>query len=296
MTTVVDLDSVPFSLPGEPAVGGWRLGLIGGPTVTHSISPPMQDAGLRAIGTSGTYERWPTEPDHIAERITTIRAPGVLGANVTVPHKEAVIPHLDGITPLASRVGAVNTLVRRGDRLIGDNTDVAGFAEALLVQTGSLTGQTAIVLGAGGASRAVLAGLELLDVSRIIMANRTVGRAEDLIRDVGCRNAAAIPLTTGDLITVIPGAMVVVNATALGWQSGELPLDVELLGALRAGAHVTDLTYRDTDLLIAARAHGLSTSDGLEMLVRQGVEALRRWTGKQPPIDVMRAAAVAARA
>ncbi|HEV2527337.1 MAG TPA: shikimate dehydrogenase [Thermomicrobiales bacterium] len=294
MTTVVDLDAIPFAFPGEPPATGWRLGLIGDP-VDHSLSPALQGAGLRELGLHGTYERWQTAAGAIPDRVTSIRLPGFLGANVTVPHKEAVIAHLDGITPLAARVGAVNTIVRRDERLIGDNSDVAGFTGALAQHTGPLDGRTAVVLGAGGASRAVLVGLERLGAERILVANRTVARADELIRDLECRSATSIPLTQAALVDVLPRTTVLVNATAIGWHAGELPLDAELLDTLPADAHVTDLTYRDTDLLLAARGRGLATSDGLEMLVLQGSEALRRWSGQEPPVDAMRAAAIAAR-
>lgn len=277
-----------------PPAGGWRLGLIGDP-VAHSLSPAMQNAALTALGVPGRYERWKTNAEAIPARVASLRGPDVLGANVTVPHKLAVIAHLDGLTPLARQVGAVNTIVRDGDRLFGDNTDVYGFTTALAAVTGDLRGRTALILGAGGASRAVVVGLERLGLGRIVIANRKVDRASALIEELGCQTGTAIGLDGDALIETLGTAAVVVNATALGWNPGETPIPLELLGALPDDAHVTDLTYRETDLLTAALARGLSASDGLEMLILQGAQALHLWTGLDAPVDVMRLAAVAAR-
>ncbi len=294
MTAVDEL--APDRPRAATPVGGWRLGLIGDP-VAHSLSPAMHNAGLRSLDIPGHYERWRTDANTLEERIASLRAPDILGANVTVPHKQTVIAHLDAITPLADRVGAVNTIVRDGDRLIGDNTDVYGFTTALSGVTGDLRGGTALVLGAGGASRAVVIGLEQLGLGRIVVANRSVGRAGRLIDELDCRTAAAIGLDRDDddLIDILATAAVLVNATALGWHAGETPIRLDLLDALPDDAHVTDLTYRETDLLAAARARGLSASDGLEMLVLQGARALHLWTGRDAPVAVMRDAAVAAR-
>ncbi len=278
----------------EPPAGGWRLGLIGDP-VAHSLSPAMQNAGLAALGITGRYDAWQTDVDAIPDRITSLRSPEILGANVTVPHKQAVMAQLDSLTPLARQVGAVNTIVRDGDRLIGDNTDVYGFMTALTAVTGDLAGRTALILGAGGASRAVVVGLERLGLGRIVIANRNVDRASALIEDLDCRVASVIGLGDEAVIETLASAAVVVNATALGWHPGETPIPLDLLAALPDDAHVTDLTYRETDLLAAARARGLSASDGLEMLILQGARALHLWTGRDAPVAVMRAAAVATR-
>ena len=291
MTAIRELtDERPHDMPP----GGWRLGVIGDP-VAHSRSPAMQNATLAALGIDGTYEAWQTEAAGLAARVASLRAPDVLGANVTVPHKQAVVALLDAMTPLAARVGAVNTIVRRGGELIGDNTDVYGFTTALAAVTGDLTGRTAIILGAGGASRAVIIGLEQLGLGRIVVANRNVWRARDLIAELGTTSATATGLDDTTLIETLSTAAVVVNATALGWHTGETPIPPTLLDALPDDTHVTDLTYRDTDLLRAARARGLSASDGLEMLILQGARALQRWSGLEPPVAVMRHAALAAR-
>lgn len=292
MTQVVELTDEHPSNPPDP--GGWRLGLIGDP-VAHSLSPAMQNAGLVALGIPGIYERWQTDDASLAERVVSVRIPGMLGANVTVPHKQAIPALLDAVTPLAARVGAVNTVVKRGGQLIGDNTDVYGFTMALASVTGDLAGRTAVILGAGGASRAVVIGLEQLGIGRIVIANRNVERSVALIDDLGTRGATATGLDATSLIETLATAAVVVNATALGWHVGETPIPLDLLGALPDDAHVTDLTYRETDLLVAARRRGLGASDGLEMLVLQGAKALQRWTGLEPPVAIMRDAALLTR-
>lgn len=255
----------------------------------------MQNAALRQLGITGLYDRWQTDAADVAERVAELRAPDILGANVTVPHKQAVIPALDAVSPLARRVGAVNTIVRHDGRLVGDNTDVYGFVTALATVTGDLAGRTALILGAGGASRAVVIGLEQLGLGRIVVANRNVERARTLIEELHCPAATAIGMDKAALTDVLATATVVVNATALGWHPGETPIPLDLLAALPGDAHVTDLTYRDTDLLIAARQRGLTASDGLEMLILQGARALQLWTGREPPVATMRAAARAAR-
>ena len=292
MTSVIELDH--GQRRPEPPAGGWRLGLIGDP-VAHSLSPGMQNAGLTALDIPGRYEGWQTDAGDIPARIASLRAADVLGANVTVPYKQAVIEHLDGVTSLARQVGAVNTIIRDGERLIGDNTDVYGFTTALSTVSGDLSGRTAVILGAGGASRAVVVGLERLGLGRIVVANRNIDRASALIDELDCQVGTAIGLDGDDLIEALATASVVVNATALGWHPGEMPIPRDLLGALPDDAHVTDLTYRETDLLAAARTLGLSASDGLEMLILQGARALHLWTGRESPVDVMRAAAVNAR-
>ena len=292
MTPRVITEPAAPTLPIAPE-GGWQLGLIGNP-VAHSLSPAMQNAGLRALGIAGQYVGWRTDDDEVAARVETLRDHRVLGANVTVPHKQAVIGHLDGITALAARVGAVNTIIPTSDGLIGDNTDVYGFTTALAAVSGDLSSKTAVVLGAGGASRAVVLGLEAMGLGRVLVANRNQARASDLIYALRVERASTLPLEPASLRAAFADAAVVVNTTALGWHPGEIPIAPDLLGSLPDDAHVTDLTYRDTELLGAARRRGLSTSDGLEMLIQQGARSLERWTGRIAPVAIMRDAAVAA--
>lgn len=272
----------------EPAVK--RLGIIGDP-VEHSISPAMQQPALDALGLAVRYERWHTTLADLPGRIESLRADDVMGANVTVPHKQAVIAMLDEISPLAKAAGAVNTIVNRGGRLFGDNTDVYGFKTSLLEAIPDAASRNAVILGAGGASRAVVLALHEIGVSKLTIVNRSRERAEQLITDL---HSDAIVVTSPD--DVLADAGILINATSLGWHRNELPIDAALLERLPPGALVVDLTYRDTDLIDAARAIGLPTLDGLGMLVHQGVLAFERFTGQPAPIEVMWSAARAARA
>jgi shikimate dehydrogenase len=265
-----------------------RVGVIGDP-VAHSISPAMHQPALDALGIPAIYERWHTSAAELPDRVASLRLPDALGASVTVPHKLAVMSLLDEVSELARRAGAVNTIVNRGGALFGDNTDVYGFATSLAEACADLERRTALVLGAGGAARAVVQALESLGVPSIRLHNRSAERAEQLARDL-----ATIPI---DLVTdsgfsdALQTSRLLVNATALGWHAGERPIDLEMLSRCREGTLVADLTYRDTDLLRAARERGLPTLDGLPMLLHQGARAFGLWTGKQAPLEVMMAAA-----
>lgn len=251
----------------------------------------MQQPALDALGIDARYERWHTTADELPDRIASLRSEEMLGANVTVPHKQAVMALVDEVTPLARSAGAVNTVINQGGRLIGDNTDVYGFATSLLETCPDAAARSAVLLGAGGAARAVVLALREAGVERITIVNRNLARAEQLGSDLG------VPLeiaATPD--GALPGAGLLINATPLGWHAGELPLAASLLDLLPENALVVDLTYRDTDLLDAARARGLQALDGLGMLVHQGARAFERFTGRTAPLDVMWSAARAARA
>ena len=274
--------------------GGFRLGLIGDP-VAHSLSPAIQGAALAAIGLDATYELWQTPAAELAGRVASLRAADVLGANVTVPHKLAVMEHLDEVTPLARRAGAVNTIVHRDGRLAGDNTDVHGFATSLFAACPDASSRPTLVLGAGGAARAVVLALESLGVSQITLANRNRERAERLAADLAPTPLRVVAADDATLRRELPQAPLLVNATSLGWHPGETPVPLDLLAVLPPTCFVVDLTYRETDLLTAASARGLRTLDGLPMLVHQGARALELWTGRPAPLAVMLDAATRAR-
>ena len=270
-----------------------RVGVIGDP-VAHSISPAMQQPALDALGINATYERWHTPLAELEARIESLRAPGILGANVTVPHKRAVMPFLDEVSRLALQAGAVNTIVNRSGRLSGENTDVHGFVTSLTEARPDAGDRIALILGAGGAARAVAIALNQIGVERIVIHNRNPARANQLAVDL---SPILLDLIGDeDLGRVISEAGIVVNATSLGWRPGEMPLDERLLTECPPNALIVDLTYRDTDLLVAARSRGLATLDGLPMLVHQGARALELWTGLIAPVEIMMHAALTARA
>ena len=226
----------------------------------------------------------------------SLRDPEILGASVTVPHKIAVMSMIDEVSPAARRAGAVNTIVNRGGALFGDNTDIYGFGITVSDALGGRTPQVAIVLGAGGAARAVVLALEAAGVGEIVVANRDDERARQLAQDLHPAPVRPMRLDGDFLSRELPGAGLLVNATSLGWHPGETPIALPSLDLLPAGAVVADLTYRDTDLLLAAQARGLETTDGLPMLVHQGARAFELWTGFPAPVETMLAAARAARA
>jgi shikimate dehydrogenase len=283
-------ERTPLSSKGGP----YRLGVIGDP-VAHSLSPSLHQPALDQLGIPATYERWHTTADEIEDRFASLRHPAVLGANVTVPHKIAALRLSDEISPAAARAGAVNTVVNRDGVLFGDNTDIVGFAMSLTEATAGCAPETALVLGAGGAARAVVLALEELGVAEIVIANRDLERAAKLASELSPAPVRAISLVERSLAHELPRTGLLVNATSLGWHRGELPLEARLLDLLPGEAIVADLTYRDTDLLVAASARSLRTLDGLAMLVYQGARAFELFTGHPAPVPTMLAAAQRAR-
>ena len=261
----------------------------------HSLSPRMHGAAFEVLGLEATYEALDVPPARLAEVVAGLRLdPDFLGANVTTPHKLAVLVLLDELTEAARAVGAVNTVVPRGGRLVGDNTDVAGFAASLVGAGFRAGGGHAVLLGAGGAANAVAYALARLGVPTVVASRRAEAAAELVaaLRPVA-RGLEAV--AAADLPRALAGAALLVNATTVGMAGGpapgELPLGVDV-GLLPPGALVNDLVYnpRVTPLLAAAKARGLATLDGLPMLVEQGAASLRLWTGLEPPLEAMRAA------
>jgi shikimate dehydrogenase len=272
-----------------------RVGLIGDP-IAHSLSPAIQQPALDALGIAARYEPWPTTAVDLAARIAGLRDRAVLGANVTVPHKLAVMALLDEVSPLARRAGAVNTIVQRDGRLLGENTDVHGFESALAEADPEAATRPTLILGAGGAARAVALALGEGGKTRIAVANRDPVRAARLAADLAPIVIRTVGYDEAALAAELAAAMLLVNATSVGWHADEAPLPLGLLAALPPEALVGDLTYRETALLAAARARGLATLDGLSMLVHQGARSLELWTGRAAPLAIMMAAARQARA
>ena len=199
-----------------------RLGIIGYP-IGHSISPIFQQAALDHLGIDATYEKWEVTPEGVGDFVAGLRAPGALGINITVPHKQAVIPFLDEVDEWATAAGAVNTIVNRDGHLSGHNTDGPGFLRALLVETGyEPRGTRALILGAGGAARGILLALARGGVDSMVIANRTLERAETLARlasDNSVRSEA-IPLSGNALTEAAATADLIVNCTTMGMSHG----------------------------------------------------------------------------
>lgn len=272
-----------------------RLGLIGFP-VQHSISPAIQQPALEALGVDAVYELWPTPPEELAVRVASLRVPGTLGANVTVPHKQAVIPFLDQLSDIATRARAVNTIIQRDGALHGDNTDVFGLAKSLVEAGINQQGFSAVVLGAGGAARGVLLALESLGVETVSVANRTPARAHELAASFPGSRIRVTGLDELLLSDDLQSAGLLINATSLGWNPNDMPVPPSVLEGLSPDTLVVDLTYRETRFLKTAMDLGLRTLDGLSMLVYQGARSLELWTQREAPVDLMMQWALEARA
>ncbi len=268
------------------------IALIGHP-IAHSISPPMQQAALDAIGVDATYEAWDTPALDLPVGVERLRSGSVLGANVTVPHKVGAMRLVDRPDAVAERVGAVNTIINDGGRLLATNTDVAGVLRALGAAGVTIEGARVLLLGGGGAARAVVVAMRQAGAAHVTIANRTPARAEELRLLGGSElpiEVMALDVDGEALRTAAESASIVVNATSIGMRHGPAPLDSPLPARLlRPRQAVFDLVYtpRQTALLAAAEAAGARPVEGLAMLVHQGAESLRRWTGAEPPLDVM---------
>ena len=269
-----------------------KLWILGHP-LSHSVSPAFQQAALDHYSLDIRYEARPVEPDRLPEEVEKLRGQEYLGANVTIPHKERVTSLLDAADPSAVEAGAVNTIVKEGDKLIGYNTDVHGFVRGLNHSAAfEPAGKRVIIIGAGGAARAVVFGLVGEGVASLTVANRTLGRAERLAEEARAAGvgAVAIPLEQAALARVLPGADLVVNATSIGMghgpNEGKSPLPSELIPP---ASLVYDMVYNplQTPLLAGARQAGARTIGGLPMLVYQGAASFELWTGRKAPIEVM---------
>ena len=259
-----------------------RLAVLGHP-VGHSRSPAMHTAALAELGLAEewAYEAIDVAPDELEPRVRAMEGEGFAGANVTVPHKGAVLALADTLSETAREIGAANTLSFASGEIRADNTDAQGLLDAL---PGSPAGAPTLVLGAGGAARAAVWAL-LREGAQVDVWNRTALRAEHLCGELGGAPVEAPEQAAYGLI---------VNTTAAGLRGedpfAELPLSA---AGFATGQTVVDLVYgeRPSPLLVAADDAGAATVDGIEVLVRQGALSLRLWTGLEPLLDVMRAAA-----
>ena len=254
-------------------------GILGWP-VAHSRSPRLHGLWLRRHGVDGAYLPLPVAPDRFAAAVRALVDLGFRGANVTIPHKEAAFAICDRVDPSAQRAGAVNTLVFRDGAIEGSNTDGWGFLANVAEAAPGWRADAgpAVILGAGGSARAIAAALLDAGCPQLTLVNRTPARAEALARALGgpIAVAATPPLA---------GAALLVNTTSLG-MAGQPPLELDL-AALPPGAAVADIVYvpRETSLLAAARARGLTAVDGLGMLLHQARPGFAAWFGVTPEVD-----------
>lgn len=272
--------------------GATRVAAVIGRPVRHSLSPTILNAAFAAAGADWVYVAFEVAEGRAADAVEAMRALGLGGLSVTMPHKAAVHAAVDERTPVAAELGAVNCVFWRHDRLVGDNTDGAGFLDSLRVDEGvEVAGRRCVLVGAGGAGRAVARALGAAGAADVAVVNRSPEPAARAARLAGAAGRVGVP---GD----VAQAEIVVNATPVGMgsggagdtaEAGRLPVDPALL---HAGQVVVDLIYHPatTPLLAAARERGAMAVNGLGMLVHQAAHAFRRWTGDEPAIDAMAAA------
>jgi shikimate dehydrogenase len=260
------------------------VGVIGDP-VRHSRSPAIHNAAFAALGLDYVYVAFPVAAGHAADALVALRTLGIAGCNVTMPHKEGVAAACDELTPSAAALRSVNTVVQRDGRLLGDSTDGPGLVAALRDEGVDPTGRRVLVLGAGGAARAVVAALGREGASVTVAARRPEAAATAAALADGGR---AVDLS--DLDRVVRAVDVVVNATPLGMQGEPPPFDPAVLTPEQ---FVYDTVYHPlrTPLLAAAEARGVPCAGGLGMLVHQAALAFTLWTGVAAPLPVMAAAA-----
>jgi shikimate dehydrogenase len=280
-----------------------HIGLIGYP-LKHSISPYFQQVALDYHRLDIRYELWETSPTQLQDRVNDLRKPQNVGANVTVPHKEAVLPLLDEVDDLASSIGAVNTIVKKDDRLFGFNTDAFGFIEAL-DREGNFDpeGKRVVTLGAGGVGKAVAFILVKRKVASLAITDgifeRAKALAENLLRHIKEASPSSKDLEPDitafkwqslNLTKTLDNCDLIVHCTTIGMkhssQEGQSPLSLEVIPK---SVLVYDLVYnpRLTPLLELAQKAGANILGGLPMLVFQGVASFKLWTGREAPVDIM---------
>ena len=272
------------------------VGLIGYP-LGHSISPAFQQAAFDCLGIDARYELWETPEKDVEKFVKGIRLPDKLGANVTVPYKELVIPLLDGLSDIAADVGAVNTIVKQGSKLIGHNTDAIGFLRALTEEGKFNPAQrNVMMIGAGGVARAIGFILLKSGVSSLDIFDIDGERAGKLAQDLKSSLVTVLDSNEGDQYDqAVSSADLIVNCTPVGMihtsSEGKSPIRSELISPRST---VYDVVYNPsiTRLMSDAQDAGAASLGGLSMLVFQGVAAFELWTGKTAPVDIMMQAAV----
>lgn len=270
---------------------GKRIYLLGYP-LGHSISPAMQQAALDSCGLGDwRYELLAMFPGEMPTMLNTLRAHDCLGANITIPYKQAIIPYLDELSDIAATIGAVNTIYKKDDKLIGENTDAPGFMRSLRRLGVEPRGARVALFGAGGAAAAVAFGLAEAGARQISIINRTVTRAERLASHL-THIYPSLDIST-DRLEALDQADIIVNATSLGMAPDSdfspMPAGYEIA----PGSTIVDLVYNppETKLMRQAAEAGARRIGGLEMLVYQGAISFEIWTKREAPLAVMRAAA-----
>lgn len=276
-----------------PSYQAELVGVFGCP-VAENPTIVMQEAAFRALSLNWRYLNIEVRPEQLADAMRGLRAFNMAGINLTIPHKVAVIPYLDGLSAEAALIGAVNTVVREGDRLIGHNTDGKGFVRSVQEDAGiNPSGQRVVFLGAGGAARAMAVEMALAGAASITIVNRTADRGQPLVDLLRRQTPAQAEFILWDGPFVVPTETdILVNATSIGLFPDVDDLPAVDMNSIRPGLLVCDVIPNPpkTAFLAAAAARGARTLDGLGMLVNQGAIAFRLWTGRDAPAAVMRQA------
>ncbi len=271
-------------------------GIIGDP-IEHTMSPAMHNVAFESLGLDYAYLAFRVRKEALKNAIAGLKALGIAGLNVTIPHKVDIMPLLDKLEPLAGKMGAVNTIVNEDGILTGYNTDAPGFLQALKSNGIEPGGKKIVILGAGGAAKGISFILAEAGASLVVL-NRTLSRAEELAAQMARfrhQDLKAMALSEANLAKALGGADVLVNTTSAGMvpEADRTPVPA---GLLRAGITVFDIVYNplETRLLREAKAAGARTINGLDMLVWQGALAFEMWTGQKAPFAVMKQAAIKA--
>ncbi len=269
------------------------VGVFGYP-VAENPTCVMQQAAFDACGLRWRYLTIEVRPEQLADAMRGLRAFNMRGINLTIPHKVAVIPHLDRLSPEAQLIGAVNTVVAQEGELIGYNTDGKGFLRSVREDAGvDPRGKRVVFLGAGGAARAMAVEMALAGASHIVIVNRTAARGKELVHHLREKTGVAAEyLSWQDEYTVPPDVDILINATSIGLFPNVAEMPRVAMSSIRDDLLVCDVIPNPprTAFLTAAERRGARTLDGLGMLVYQGAIAFQMWTGVEPPISVMRRA------
>ena len=291
----------PGERPGRPEITGATsvVGVIGWP-VAHSLSPPMHNAAFAHLLLDWVYVAFPVHPERVGQAMAGVRGLGLVGVNVTIPHKQAVVEHLDELDQTAADLEAANTIHNIDGRLKGYNTDGPGLLRALEEAGFAVRDKRIAVIGAGGSARAVAFAIARAEARHLAILNRTLEKAvrlAELVRErCGFPAVEPLPLHGESSRLAVENADAVVDCTSVGMHPNEDVPPVVPAEWLQPGQVVCDLTYnpRETVLLKAARSRGAKAVDGTGMLVHQGAIAFEIWTGRPAPVEVMRSALLAA--
>lgn len=264
-----------------------RVFAVVGDPVHHSLSPTIHNAAFRELKLDCTYMAYRIKADDLESGIASIRKVGMAGFNVTIPHKVAIMRYLDSLDASCNAIGACNTVSNVNDSLRGYNTDMEGFLDPLRAKKAPLRGSAVLLLGAGGAARAVAAGLAAEGASSVTVANRTLPRAADLAAFIEARGVQARHM--GLPVEDLSRYDIIVNATSVGLRGEPIPMALETLDR---SSIVYDIVYRPmrTDLILRARERGATIIYGYEMLLGQATRAFEIWHGVKAPYDAMKRA------